>query len=159
MPFEFKIAKKARDALTNYANGKPAPMTYIDSYDGGKQSVITKVVTPLTSILKSEFGYSILVCVDTTSAEEINKYDMMGERYIPNGISYKKTLFDEDKMYLKLKVKDDAFEAFNLVTPEDYEEFSLEGMNLSVTFHMGIWINFEKKAAGSFLKIVSITKA
>jgi len=162
MPFEFKLDKKARDVFTDYANGKPiAGMAFINSYEDGKQSVLTKVMTPLTSILKNQYGYSIFVVVDTITADELTKYDTMGQRLIPNGLTYKKLLNDDPnpKMYLKLKVKDDEFEALNFTTPDEYESVNLEGINLNVTFHMGIWLNFEKQTAGSFLKIVSITKA
>jgi hypothetical protein len=159
MPFEFKLDKKARDVFTDYANGKPtAGMTFINSYEDGKQSVLTKVMTPLTCILKNQYGYSILVVVDTITADELTKYDTMGQRLVPNGFTYKKLLNDDDKMYLKLKVKDDEFEALNFTTPSEYESVNLEGINLNVTFHMGIWLNFEKQTAGSFLKIVSINK-
>lgn len=158
MPFEFKIDKKARAAFDQYAAGKPTSMLYINSFEDGKQSVLTKMVTPLTSILKNQFGFSMLVVVDPATADELNKYDAMAQRLIPNGFSYKKLLYEDDKMYIKLKVKDDAFDALLFATPANYEDLDLMGQNLQATFQMGLWINFEKQTAGTFLKIVSIIK-
>lgn len=158
MPFQFKIDKNAKKVFDDYAKGKPATIAFINSYEDGKQSVLTKVMTPLTSILKNEYGYSIKVVLDVVSADELNKYDSLGKRLVPNGFTYKKLLHDDDKMYLKLKVVDNSFTALAFATPDTYAEINLEAENLVVTFNMGVWVNFEKQTAGSFLKIVSITK-
>ena len=158
MPFQFKADKKTKQVFDNYSKGQPATMAFVNSYEDGKQAVLTHTMTPLTSILKNEFGYSILVVLDQITAGELNKYDELGQRQIPNGFSYKKLIYDDDKMYLKLKVMDDKFTAVSFATPENYEEQNFEGTNLSVTYNMGVWVNFEKQSSGSFLKIVSITK-
>lgn len=158
MPFQFKLDKKAKKVFDDYAAGLPATMTFINSYEDGKQATLTKIMTPLTSILKNEYGYSIKVVLDPLTADELNQIDSMGQRVIPNGFTFKKLLYDDDKMYLKLKVVDNEFTSFKFATPLNYEEVSFESQNLVVTFNIGIWVNFEKQTAGSFLKIVSITK-
>lgn len=158
MPFEYKIDKKAAQSFSDYANGKSAPMTFINSYDNGKPCVLTKVMTPLSSIIQTEYGYSIYVTLDPITAAEIKKYDQLGQRIVPNGIEYKSLLIEDEKMYLKLKVSDDSFTALTFAKPSDIENVDLKGCNLTVTFNLGVWVNFEKKAAGSFLKIESIVK-
>lgn len=158
MPFQFKLDKKAKKVFDDYAAGRPATMTFINSYEDGKQATLTKIMTPLTGILKNEYGYSIKVVLDTLTADELNQLDSLGQRQIPNGFTFKKLLYDDDKMYLKLKVVDNEFTSLTFATPSNYEEIDLESQNLVVTFNIGIWINFEKQTAGTFLKIVSITK-
>jgi hypothetical protein len=158
MPFEYKIDKKAAESFSNYANGKTAPMTFINSFDNGKQCLLTKVMTPLSSIIKNEFGYSIYVLLDPVTAEELQKYDSLGQRIVPNGISFKSLLIDNEKLYLKLKVVDDKFTSLSFANPAEFDQVDLQGQNLEVTFNLGVWVNFEKSCAGSFLKIVSITK-
>lgn len=158
MPFEYKIDKKAAQAFSDYANGKSAPMTFINSFDDGKPCVLTKIMTPLSSIIKTEYGYSIFVTLDPITAEEIKKYDQLGQRIVPNGVAYKSLLIDDEKMYLKLKVSEDSFTSLTFAKPSDIENVDLQGANLTVTFNLGVWVNFEKKAAGSFLKIESIVK-
>ena len=158
MPFEYKIDKRAAQSFSDYANGKSAPMTFINSYDDGKPCVLTKVMTPLSSIIQTEYGYSIYVTLDPITAAEIKKYDQLGQRIVPNGIEYKSLLIEDEKMYLKLKVSDDSFIALTFAKPSDIENVDLKGCNLTVTFNLGVWVNFEKKAAGSFLKIESIVK-
>jgi hypothetical protein len=158
MPFQFKLDKKSKKVFDDYASGKPASMTFINSYEDGKQATLTKIMTPLTGILKNEYGYSIKVVLDTLTADELNQMDSLGQRLIPNSFIYKKLLHDDDKMYLKLKVLDNEFPAMTFATPANYEEIDFESQNLVVTFNIGIWVNFEKQTAGAFLKIVSITK-
>lgn len=158
MTILFKIDKKAKQAFDAYAQGKPASMTFINSYDDGKQAVLTKVMTPLSNIIQNDYGFSIKVVLDTLTADELNQYDSLGQRLVPNGFTYKKLLNDDDKLFLKLKTVDDRFAALSFATPANYEEINLEAQNLNVTFNMGVWVNFEKQTAGSFLKIVSITK-
>jgi hypothetical protein len=132
-------------------------MAFINSYEDGKQVVLSKIATPLSKIYKNNYGHSLLVVFDTITASELTKYDKMGQRYIPNGFSYKSLLNDDDKLYLKLKIKDDKYEALDWLTPED--EFDFEGVNLNIAFNLSVWINFESKTSGAFLKIVSLTKA
>jgi hypothetical protein len=156
---EFKSDKKAKQAFADYAKGKPAPMAFINSYENGKQAVLTHTMTPLTSILKNDFGFSILVTLDPHSADEINKYDALARRQIPNGFTYKQLLNDDTKFYLKLKTKEDEFVALDFATPDEYQEVNLEGVNLGVTYNLGVWVNFEKSTAGMFLKAINITKA
>ena len=158
MTILFKIDKKAKQVFDAYAQGKPASMTFINSYDDGKQAVLTKVMTPLSNIIQNDYGFSIKVVLDTLTADELNQYDSLGQRLVPNGFTYKKLLNDDDKLFLKLKTVDDRFTALSFATPANYEEINLETQNLNVTFNMGVWVNFEKQTAGSFLKIVSITK-
>lgn len=159
MSFEFKADKKAKKVFEDFAKGKPAGMTFINSYQNNLPAELTKIMTPLSSIMKNEYGYSIKVVLDPTTADELNKYDALAQRQVPNGFTYKKLLYDDDKMYLKLKTKDDEFVAVNFATPTNFEDISLEEKNLVVTFNMGIWVNFEKQTAGTFLKITSITIA
>ena len=158
MPFEYKIDKKAAQAFSDYANGKQAPMTFINSFDGPKQCILKKVMTPLSAIIKNDYGYSIYVCLDPNTAEELNNYDSLGQRLVPNGIEYKNLLINGEKLYLKLKVVDEHFPALPLVTTLDYESFNLANTNLEVTFNLGVWVNFEKRSAGTFLKVTSINK-
>lgn len=159
MPFQFKIDKRAKQVFDDYAAGKPAVMAFINSYEDGKESILTKTMTPLTSILKNEYGYSIKVVLDTITANELNQYDTMGQRLIPNGFTYKKLLHDDDKMYLKLRESPfDEFKSLTFAKPSTYDQIDLESQNLSVTFNIGLWVSFEKQTAGSFLKIISITK-
>lgn len=158
MPFQFKLDKKAKQVFDDYAAGKPATMTFINSYEDGKQATLTKIMTPLTGILKNEYGYSIKVVLDTLTADELNQCDSLAQRLIPNGFSFKKLLHDDDKMYLKLKALGNEFTGINFATPLNYEEVDLQSQNLVVTMNIGIWVNFEKQTAGSFLKIISITK-
>lgn len=159
MPFEFKADKKSKKVFEDFAKGKPAGMTFINSYQDGVPAELTKIMTPLTSILKNEYGYSIKVVLDSKTADELNKYDALAQRQVPNGFTYKKLLYDDDKMYLKLKTKDDAFVALDFATPTNFEEVTLEAKNLEVTFKIGIWVNFEKQTAGTFLQTSSITIA
>jgi len=157
MPLEFNLDKNARKVFDDYANGKPARMAFVNSYDNGKQALLEKVATPLASIFKNNFGHSILVAFDTQTADELNRYDAMANRLIPNGFTYKKLLFDDDKMYLKLKIKGDKYEAIDWASPDD-EDINLEGTNLKMRFNFNIWLNFEAKTAGGFFKIISLTK-
>lgn len=155
MPFEFKIDKKVRAALDDYANGRPVSMTFVNSYEDGKQAVLTKVATPLSKIYKNDYGHSILVVFDTLTADELNKYDTMASRLIPNGFTYKKLLTEDDKLFLKLKIKDQKYEAAEWLSHED--DYDFEGANLAVTFNLSVWINFESKTAGAFLKLISLS--
>jgi len=157
MPFEFKIDKKVRSALDDYANGRPVAMTFVNSYQDGKQAILSKVATPLSKIYKNDYGHSILVAFDPITASELNKYDSMASRLIPNGFTFKKLLNDDEQMYLKLKIKDNKYEAMPWIGVED--DFDFTGVNLNAAFNMSVWINFENKTSGTFLKIVSLTKA
>ncbi|MGL5112704.1 MAG: hypothetical protein ACRC6O_08710 [Flavobacterium sp.] len=156
MPFEFRIDKKVRAALDDYANGRPGSMTFVNSYEDGKQAVLNKVATPLSKIYKNDYGHSILVIFDTITADELNKYDTMASRLIPNGFSYKKLLNEDDKLFLKLKIKDHKYEAAQWLNPED--DYDFEGSNLNLCFNLSVWINFESKTSGAFLKLISLTK-
>lgn len=159
MPFEYKISAKAAQAFKDYTAGKTPALTFVNSFDGKEESVIEMVMTPLTSISKSNFGYFIKVCLDQNTLEELQRYDSLGQRIVPNGFNYKNLTFDHDKLYLKLKVVDDIFTAIDFVTPADYDRISLEGINLKVKFNLGVWINFGEGKSGSFMKIISIIKA
>ena len=153
----FKIDKKAKDALENYTLGRSTPnMVFINAFNGSKEAVLTKVVTPLAKIYKSDFGHSLLVCFDPIAADELNKYDVMANRMIPNGFTYKKLLNEDDKLFLKLKIKDNRYEACSWISPED--DVEIEG-NLAVSFKMGLWLNFENKTSGVFVKVTLLSKA
>ena len=156
MPFEFRIDKKVRSALDDYANGRPVSMVFVNSYEDGKQALLNKVATPLSKIYKNDYGHSILVAFDPLTADELNKYDTMASRLIPNGFTFKKLINEDSKMYMKLKIKDDKYEALSWIGID--EDYDFEGSNLNAAFNMSVWINFENKTAGSFLKIVSLTK-
>jgi len=156
MPFEFRIDKKVKNALDDYANGRPVSMVFVNSYEDGKQAVLSKVATPLSKIYKNDYGHSLLVTFDPLTSDELNRYDTMAGRLIPNGFTFKKLLNDDMNMYLKLKIKDNKYEAASWIGVEDDVDF--EGANLAVTFNFSVWINFENKTAGTFLKIVSLTK-
>ena len=152
----FKCDKKAKDALANYALGRPTPnMVFMNLVNGSKEATLTKIATPLAKIYKGDYGHSLLVCFDTLTADELNKYDAMANRMVPNGFSYKKLLVEDDKMYLKLKIKDNQYEACSWIgTEEDYE---FEG-NVEVTFTMGLYLNFENMTSGCYVKVSSLIK-
>lgn len=153
----FKIDKKAQDALDNYKLGRPTPnMVFINGKDGGRDAVITKIATPLSKIYKGDYGHSLLVCFDPLSADELNKHDAQANRMIPKGFTYKKLLVEDDKTYLKLKIKDNQYEACPWIGTE--EEYEFEG-NVAITFSMGLWLNFESKTSGMYVKLISLIKA
>lgn len=153
----FKADKKVKDAIANYDLGKPtAKMVFMNLVNGTKDAVLTKIATPLSKIYKGDYGHSLLVCFDTLTADELNKYDAMGNRLIPNGFTYKKLLVEDDKIYLKLKIKDNQYEACPWIGTE--EEYEFEG-NVVVTFTMGLYLNFENETGGCYLKINSLIKA
>lgn len=152
----FKCDKKAKDALANNALGRPTPnMVFMNLVNGTKDAILTKIATPLAKIYKGDYGHSLLVCFDTLTADELNKYDAMANRMVPHGFSYKKLLVEDDKMYLKLKIKDNQYEACSWIgTEEDYE---FEG-NVEVTFTMGLYLNFENMTSGCYVKVSSLIK-
>ncbi len=153
----FKADKKAKDALENYALGRPTPnMVFMNLVNGTKEAILTKIATPLSKIYKGDYGHSLLVCFDTITADELTKYDMMANRLVPNGFAYKKLLVEDDKTYLKLKIKDNQYEACPWIGTED--EYEFEG-NVAVTFTMGLYLNFENKTSGCYVKINSLIKA
>jgi hypothetical protein len=153
----FKADKKAKDALENYALGRPTPnMVFMNLVNGTKEAILTKIATPLSKIYKGDYGHSLLVCFDTITADELTKYDTMANRLVPNGFAYKKLLVEDDKTYLKLKIKDNQYEACPWIGTED--EYEFEG-NVAVTFTMGLYLNFENKTSGCYVKINSLIKA
>ena len=153
----FKIDKKAQDALDNYKLGRPTPnMVFINGKDGSRDAILTKIATPLSKIWKSDYGHSLLVCFDPLTADELNKIDAQANRMIPNGFTYKKLLVEDDKTYLKLKIKDNHYEACDWISIQD--EYEFEG-NVAITFSMGIWLNFESKTSGVYVKLISLIKA
>lgn len=152
----FKTDKKAKDAIANYDLGRPTPnMVYINLVNGSKDAVLTKVETPLSKIYKGEYGHSLLVCFDPLTANELNKYDAMANRLMPNGFTYKKLLNDDDKIYLKLKIKDGKYECCDWINPE--EEVDIEG-NVAVTFTMGLYLNFKNETSGVYIKPTLLNK-
>lgn len=152
----FKIDKKAKDALENYTLGRPTPnMVFMNLQKGSANASFTKIASPLAKIYKSDYGHSLLVCFDPITADELNKYDTMANRIVPNGFTYKKLLTDDDKIYLKLKIKDGKYECCDWINTEDEVDF--EG-NVAVTFNMGLWLNFESKTSGVYIKPTLLTK-
>jgi hypothetical protein len=157
MTLTFKIDKKARQSFDNYAAGKPTTgMVFVNAYEDNKEAVITKIATPLAKIFKGDYGHSLLVAFDTLTADELNRYDALANRMIPNGFSYKKLLVEDDKIFLKLKIKDNKYEGCQWLSID--EDYDFEG-NVAVTFKMGLWLNFESQTSGVFLKIISLIKA
>jgi len=153
----FKIDKKAQDALDNYKLGRPTPnMVFINAKEGSRDAILTKIATPLSKIWKGEYGHSLLVCFDPLTADELNKIDAQANRMIPNGFTYKKLLVEDDKTYLKLKIKDNQYEACPWIGTED--EYEFEG-NAAITFSMGLWLNFENKTSGIYVKLISLIRA
>lgn len=156
MPISFKTDNKAREAFEAYASGKPTPnMVFINAKDGSQEASFTKTATPLSKIYKNEFGHSMLVSFDTLTADELNTFDLMANRIIPNGFTFKKLLVEDDKMFLKLKVTDGMYECCDWIKPE--ETYNFEG-NISITFKMGLWLNFESKTSGVFIKPTLLNK-
>jgi len=156
MTISFKTDKKARDAFEAYAAGKPTPnMVFINAKEGSKDATFTKIATPLAKISKNDYGHSLLVCFDTLTADELNSYDTMANRIIPNGFTFKKLLVEDDKLFLKLKVTDGIYECCDWIKPEDTHDF--EG-NVSITFRMGLWLNFESKTSGVYIKPTLLNK-
>ena len=119
---------------------------------------LTLELESLGGVFVSEFGQSILCKVlKTEHTQMFAKLEELAETNAPEGFEVKDFTKDE-KFFLKLQVKDKKYRAeFDpQATPSAPEKIVKQGSLLQVECKPGVWLNFDSKKTGLFLKVDKI---
>lgn len=157
----FEADLQTKKLIAEFENGgTPDKMVYLYGKEGRKPAKVSIEMECLGDIIVGEYNHSIFVkFIDPEEMDSFVALEQEAANMVPKDIEYKSVLRD-DKMFVKLPVKGDRY---NLVfdppiSPNSLEKSSLhQGSFVDIEFQPNIWINFEKRTAGLFLKIFQIT--
>lgn len=161
MNVKFEPDQQARKLINEFKAGKnPTSMVYINGKDGFKPCKINIEYECLGDIIVGEYCHSIFTkFLDPEDLERFIAIEQEAENSLPKDIEFK-SMLKEDKMFVKLPFKGDKYSFIfdPPVFPNNLEKSCLHtGSFVDIEFQPNIWINFEKRQAGLFLKIFTIT--
>jgi hypothetical protein len=161
MKVTFKPDAQAQKLINEFESGKEVgKLVYINGKDQTRPARVHVEFESLGDIIATEYNHSVFL--KFTNPEDLDLFIEI-EQEAANSLSKDiefKSMLKEDKLFLKLPVKDGKF-AFNIdpaVSPSALEKSPLHsGSLLDIELQPNVWINFDKRQAGLFLKIQSMT--
>lgn len=158
---EFKADSQAQSLMNDYAQGRtPKKVAFVNST---KDRRIAKVHFEFESqgdIINGEYGHSILCkFVDPEDLEFFQEIERKAVNFLPKDIDFK-SILREEKIFIKLTTKDGKFTARTdpPIHPDQLDKSNIhQGSLLDVELQPNIWINFEQRTSGLYLKIFDIT--
>lgn len=161
MSVRFEADQQAKQLINDFKGGKDiSQMIYIYGKDGFKPSKMCMELECLGDIIVGEYNHSIFTkFLDPEDLDKFIAIEQEAENWLPKDIEFKSMLKD-DKMFVKLPVKGDKYNLIfdPVISPNNLEKSTLHaGSFIDITFQPNLWINFEKRLAGLFLKVFTIT--
>lgn len=159
---EFKPNAQSLSLMKSYERGEtPQKLAFVNATQNNRMARFSYEFESQGSIINGEYGYSILCkFIDPNDLEEFELIEQEAAQFLPKDIEYKSMLREEGRLFIKLQTKDGKFVARTdpPIQPDQLEKSMIhEGSLLDIEFQPNVWINFENRVAGIFLKISNIT--
>lgn len=161
MALTFKPDHRSLKQIKDFEAGKEVSnLCFVNSFQDNKSARLTFEFEALSDIYKTDFSYSVFVkLMDPESLEAFELLDQEAANFLPKDIEYK-SILREDKLFIKLQVKDDKFvpRIDPPISPDALDRSPIhQGSELFVEFQPNLWINFQTRTAGIFMKIYTVT--
>jgi hypothetical protein len=158
---EFKADAQSQALLTEYTQGQtPKKVAFVNSTKDRRIAKVNFEFEAQGDIISSDYGYSILCkFVEPEDLEFFEEVEKKAAKFLPKDIAFK-SILKEEKIFIKLSTKDGKFTARTdpLINPDQLDKSNVhQGSLLDVELQPNIWINFERRSAGLYLKIFDIT--
>jgi len=159
--FEFKADSQSQTLLTEFAQGQtPKKVAFINSTKDRRIAKVNFEFEAQGDINNGEYGYSILCkFVEPEDLEFFEEIEKKAANFLPKDIEFK-SILKEEKIFIKLATKDGKFTARTdpHISPDQLDKSNIhQGSLLDVELQPNIWVNFERRSAGLYLKIFDIT--
>ena len=160
---QFKADPSAQALIKEFEQGStPKKLAFINSTQNNRIARLNYEFESQGDILNGEFGYSILCrFLDPEDHAEFVRIEQEAANFLPKDIEFKSMLRkEEDRIFIKLQTKNGRFVP-RLDPPvqlDNLEKSTIhQGSLLDIDFQPNVWINFEQRMAGIYLKVSSIT--
>lgn len=149
---EFKD-KKSEQVLDRYLQGeKVTGVCYFNGVKSRKPFKITLSLKALGGVKETGYSHSIFCKFEDSEARDIFvDFERKAHEMMPKDIGFI-SMLKEDTLFIKLGMKDGQYTC----TFNPSASALCYGCKIDVEFQPNLWINFEKKTAGLFLKVFNI---
>lgn len=147
--------------MTEFAQGNtPKKVAFINSTKDRRIAKVHFEFEAQGDIISGEYGHSILCkFVEPEDLMFFEEVEDKAAKFLPKDIQFKSIIRDE-KIFIKLQTKDGRFTARTdpPISPDQLEKSTVhQGSLLDIELQPNLWINFENRMAGLYLKIFDIT--
>jgi hypothetical protein len=158
---EFKPDTQSKKIIEQFQNGEPSSQTiYVHGKEGLHPARINMEFEALGDIIVGEYSHSIFCkFIDPEELDRFISIEQEAANSLPKDITFN-SMLKEDKLFIKLAVKNDKYNfIFDPPTSPTALDKSYihQGSILDIDLQPNLWINFEKRTAGLFIKLHSVT--
>lgn len=162
MQLVFNPDSRAQSLFDDFDHGKiPKQLAFINGTNNNYPAKLNIEFESQSDILSGQFGLSILCKFFNEDDQQFfENIEDIASKSLPKDITFNSLLKEDKKLFIKLQVRNNEFTAkfdppFNV--DQLHKSNIHAGSLLDIELQPNIWINFEQRTAGLFLKIFKVT--